>query len=197
MEIPDGYHAVPRGKLAGVQTYLQMTDRPPLRPSVEDPSWALERLGLEHVRRYRDLFHRVGDEYLWASRLVAPESELVAALSDDRIEIYAMTIGGRDEGILELDFRIDGECELGLFGVATSLLHTGAGRWLINRGIELAWAHPIDRFWLHTCTLDHPSALEFYKRTGFEPYRRAVEVYDDPRYLGLTRSDAAPHVPIL
>jgi GNAT superfamily N-acetyltransferase len=197
MEIPDGYHAVPRGKLAGIQTYLQMTAKPALRPSVEDPSWALERLGRDHVRRYRDLFHRVGDEYLWASRLVAPESELEAALSDDRIEIYAMTAGGSDEGLLELDFRIAGECELGLFGVAGPLLHTGAGRWLINRGIELAWAHPIERFWLHTCTLDHPCALEFYKRTGFEAYRRAVEVYDDPRYLGLTRTDAAPNVPIL
>jgi GNAT superfamily N-acetyltransferase len=197
MEIPDGYHPVPGGKLAGVQTYLQMTARPPLRPSVENPSWALERLGGAHVRRYRDLFHYVGDEYLWASRIVAPESELEAALTDDRIDIYAMTIAGRDEGLLELDFRIEAECELSLFGVAPSLLHTGAGRWLINRAIELVWAHPIRRFWLHTCTLDHPSALGFYKRTGFEPYRRAIEVYDDPRYLGLTRSDAAPDVPIL
>ena len=197
MEIPDGYHAVPRGKLAGVQTYLQMTAKPPLRPAPEGASWRVERLGREDVQRYRDLFHHVGDEYLWASRLVAPDEELEAALVDPRVEIYALTVEGRDEGILELDFRVERECELSLFGVAVALLHSGAGRWLMNRGIELAWQHPIDRFWLHTCTLDHPNALEFYKRTGFEPYRRAVEVYDDPRYLGLTRSDAAPHVPIL
>jgi GNAT superfamily N-acetyltransferase len=197
MEIPDGYHAVPRGKLAGVQTYLQMTARPPLRPEPDAPSWRVERLGREHVRRYRALFHHVGDEYLWASRLVAPDEDLEALLTDARVELYALTIDGRDEGILELDFRVDGECELSLFGVATALLHTGAGRWLMNRGIEFAWARPIERFWLHTCTLDHPSALAFYKRTGFEPYERKVEVYDDPRYLGLTRADAAPHVPIL
>ncbi|MBV9333836.1 MAG: GNAT family N-acetyltransferase, partial [Candidatus Eremiobacteraeota bacterium] len=59
------------------------------------------------------------------------------------------------------------------------------------------WSRSIGRFWLHTCTLDHPGALAFYRRTGFTPYARKVEVFDDPRYLGLTRADAAPGVPIL
>lgn len=197
MDLPDGYHAVPRGKLANVQTFLEMRAKPPLRPGREMPSWRLERLGQGDVPRYRALFHRVGDEYLWASRLVATDAQLVANLSDDRLELYALTADGRDEGILELDFRVARECELSLFGVAVPLLRTGAGRWLMNQGIEIAWSRPIDRFWLHTCTLDHPNALAFYKRTGFMPYERKVEIYDDPRYLGLTRTDAAPHVPIL
>lgn len=197
MDLPDGYHAVPRGKLANVQTFLEMRAKPALRPSPEMPSSRLERLGTGGVPRYRALFHRVGDEYLWASRLVAPDAQLEASLNDERLELYALTVGGHDEGILELDFRVAGECELGLFGVSVPLLQTGAGRWLINRGIEIAWSHPIERFWLHTCTLDHPNALAFYKRTGFTPYERKVEIYDDPRYLGVTRADAAPHVPIL
>jgi hypothetical protein len=67
----------------------------------------------------------------------------------------------------------------------------------MNHALETAWSHPIERFWLHTCTLDHPNALAFYRRTGFVPYERKVEVYDDPRSLKLTRSDAAPLVPIL
>jgi GNAT superfamily N-acetyltransferase len=197
MNLPDGYHAVPRGKLANVQTFLEMRAKPALRPSPETPSWRLERLGTGELERYRALFHRVGDEYLWASRLLAPDAELEASLSDERLELYALKVDGRDEGILELDFRVADECELSLFGVSVPLLQTGAGRWLINRGIEIAWSHSIERFWLHTCTLDHPSALAFYRRTGFTPYERKVEIYDDPRYLGVTRADAAPHVPIL
>jgi GNAT superfamily N-acetyltransferase len=197
MNLPDGYHAVPRGKLANVQTFLEMRAKPALRPSPETPSWRLERLGTGELERYRALFHRVGDEYLWASRLLAPDAELEASLSDERLELYALKVDDRDEGILELDFRVADECELSLFGVSVPLLQTGAGRWLINRGIEIAWSHSIERFWLHTCTLDHPSALAFYRRTGFTPYERKVEIYDDPRYLGVTRADAAPHVPIL
>ena len=197
MDLPDGYHTVPRGKLADVQTFLQMTTKPELRPEPDGAAWRLERVESRDLTRYRAAFHRIGDEYLWASRLLLTDAELERILCDPRVEPYFLVTPNGDEGILELDFRVERECELGFFGVAVPLLNTGAGRWLINRGIEIAWAHPIDRFWLHTCTLDHPNALAFYQRTGFEPYARKVEVYDDPRYLGLTRNDAAPHVPIL
>ena len=126
-----------------------------------------------------------------------PEPELLQYLTDPRVEVYILVTPRGDEGLLELDFRIARECELGLFGVAQPLIGSGAGRRLMNHALEIAWSHPIERFWLHTCSLDHPSALAFYRRTGFTPYARKVEVFDDPRYLGLTRDDAAPQVPIL
>ncbi|MBV8531317.1 MAG: GNAT family N-acetyltransferase [Candidatus Eremiobacteraeota bacterium] len=196
MNLTDGYHPVPPGKLANVQTFLEMRAKPPLRPSPADPSWNLERLPAD-LQRYRALFHRVGDEYLWAARLLMPEAQLQDLLEDSRLEVYALATSRGDEGLLELDFRVDRECELVLFGVAAALVNTGAGRWLMNRALEVVWSHPVDRFWLHTCTLDHPSALAFYRRTGFTPYERRVEVYDDPRVLGLTRRDAASRMPIL
>lgn len=174
-----------------------MRAKPPLRPAPHDSSWRIERFAGSDLRRYRDLFHLVGDDYLWAGRLLMPEAELLGFLNDPRVEVYVLVTSGGDEGLLDLDFRIEGECEISLFGVAPALIKTGAGRRLMNHGLEIAWSHPIERFWLHTCSLDHPSALAFYQRTGFTPYERRVEVYDDPRALGLTRADAAPHVPIL
>jgi hypothetical protein len=50
---------------------------------------------------------------------------------------------------------------------------------------------------VHTCTLDHPAALAFYIRSGFHPYRRAVEVADDPRLLGLAPRDSASWLPLI
>jgi GNAT superfamily N-acetyltransferase len=125
------------------------------------------------------------------------DGELERFLRDPLIEAYLVVANGADEGVLELDFRVNLECELSLFGVSPSMIRTGAGRWLMNHAIEIAWSHRIERFWLHTCTLDHPSALGFYRRSGFEIFKRAVEVYDDPRVLGITRKDVAPNVPIL
>jgi GNAT superfamily N-acetyltransferase len=126
-----------------------------------------------------------------------PDAELERYLADPRVELHLLVTPHGDQGLLELDFRVDRECEIALFGVAAPLINTGAGRWLMNNALEIAWSRPIERFWLHTCTLDHPNALEFYRRTGFSPYERKIEVFDDPRYLGLTRIDAAPAVPIL
>ena len=56
---------------------------------------------------------------------------------------------------------------------------------------------PIERFWVHTCTLDSPQALGFYIRSGFAPVERQIEVFDDPRLTGVLPETAAPHIPVL
>jgi GNAT superfamily N-acetyltransferase len=108
-------------------------------------------------------------------------------------------IGPDTIGLLELDFRQDGACELSFFGVVPQAIGIGAGRFLMNRAIERAWgrAPSIGRFWVHTCTNDHPDALAFYIRSGFVPYARGVECYPDPRIEGLLARKAAPQTPII
>ena len=71
---------------------------------------------------------------------------------------------------------------------------TGASTWMTLRR---AWAHSPRRLRVHTCSLDHPGAVAFYIRSGFRPYRRAVEVADDPRLLGLVPRDSAAWLPLI
>ena len=104
---------------------------------------------------------------------------------------------GVPEALLELDFRINGECELAYFGVTSALLGSGAGRFLMNTAIRLAWDKSIQRFHVHTCTLDHPEALGFYRRSGFTAYRQQIEIEDDPRLTGQLPMDAGHRVPII
>jgi GNAT superfamily N-acetyltransferase len=146
---------------------------------------------------YRGLFRRVGEEWLWYSRLVMPLPALSAILASPDNEVYALDAAGIDEGLLELDFRAPGQCELAFFGLTRAVRGRGAGRWLMNRALERAWSRSIGRLWVHTCTLDHPDALGFYLRSGFSPYARRIEVADDPRLSGLAESTAAPHVPVI
>jgi GNAT superfamily N-acetyltransferase len=197
MILPDGYLDLAPGKLANVVTNLEMFARPPVRPDPPGVRAVLRRAHEPGLAWYRELFHRVGDEYLWFSRLALDDAGLRAILDDPRVEVYAAGVDGSDEGLLELDFRMPGECEITFFAVAARLVGHGVGRWLMNRALERAWSEPIHRLWLHTCTLDHPGAIEFYVRSGFAPYKRQVEVCDDPRRAGLVRRDAAPYVPLL
>ncbi len=106
-------------------------------------------------------------------------------------------MGGRDVGLLELDFRVEGEGELAFFGLDESVVGKGGGRWLMNRALALAWQRPIARFWVHTCTLDHQGAPEFYQRSGFRVFKRGIEVDDDPRLTGQMRRDCVPHHPVI
>lgn len=197
MPLADGYTDLPPGKIANVVTCLEMFAPP--APHADPPAadLTLERIDAAAKERYRALFRRVGEPYLWFSRLQLNDAELAGILRNDEIEAYALRSGGADAGILELDFRTRGECEITFFGVVESLVGTGAGRWLMNRALERAWSRQIRRLWVHTCTLDHPNAVPFYIRSGFRPFKRQIEISDDPRTSGLLSHSAAPAIPIV
>jgi len=195
--IPDGYHPVPAGKLAAVVTYLEMLERAASRAERNVAQWSLQRVLDPPLGWYRELYARVGGPYLWAWHLAQSDAELAAGLNDPRIETFVFRAGEAEEGILELNLATEGECEIVYFGVTQAFVGTGAARFIMNRAIERAWSQPLlRRFWLHTCTLDHPRALAFYLRTGFYPYKREIEIFNDPRALGTLPRDVAPDVPL-
>ncbi|MBR0779207.1 GNAT family N-acetyltransferase [Bradyrhizobium diazoefficiens] len=196
MILPDGYSDVPRGKIAAVVTHLEMTMRPARRDDPEG-AWGLRKVDAPVPGWYRDLYRRVGEEWLWFSRARMSDANLAAVIHAPGIEVYSLVVDGRDEGLLELDFRKTRQCELVYFGVTGRLIGTGAARFLMNRALELAWSRDLDRVWVHTCTFDHPSAVAFYQRSGFRPFRRQIEIADDPRLDGTAPRAAAPHVPMI
>ena len=195
--IGDGLFDLPAGKLASVVTSLEMRQRPAVPAPEPLPGIALHRDSALDPVRYRALFRHIGEPWLWTSRLELSDAALSRIIADAAVEVWVLSHHGQDEGLLELDFRIEGECELAFFGLAQALTGRGLGRWLMGKAISQAWARRIERFWVHTCSLDHPAALPLYMRSGFVPFRRQIEVFDDPRRAGLLPATAAPNVPSL
>ena len=184
-------------QVAAVVTALEMREKPRLKPLPAAPLH-LQRWKAPTAEKYRALFRRVGAPWLWFSRLVMDEAALVRIIHDPLVEIHAVTDRqGIEVGILELDFRKSGECELGFLGLIPELAGKGHGRRLMAQALGLAWRAGVERVWVHTCTLDHPGALGFYRREGFIPHARSIETFDDPRLFGVLPRDAAAHVPIL
>ena len=192
-----GYHPLPKGHLANVVTCLEMTAKPALRLAAEARGFSLARMGAGDTERFRGLFRDIGRDIMWFSRLIIGEEKLAAIIGDPDVMSFALVQGGRDIGLLELDFREAGQCELSFFGVVPSAVGGGAGRWLMNEALTKAWERPIARLWVHTCSLDHPAALGFYQRSGFRPYQVMVEVHADPRLTGHMPRDASPKVPLI
>ena len=194
--LPVGYHPLPRGHLANVVTCLEMTEKPVLRPAA-DTGFTLERMGNADTERFRALFRAIGRDIMWFSRLMLDEAALAGIIGDAKVFCFALVKEGQDIGLLELDFRAEGQCELSFFGVVPSAVGGGAGRYLMNEALTRAWAEPITRMWVHTCNYDHPNALGFYQRSGFRPYEIMVEVHPDPRLTGHMPKDASPQVPVI
>lgn len=197
MSLPNGYHQLPPGTLAAVVTYLEMREPPALPVPPAGSPFALRRVTAASPAWYRDLFRRIGEPWLWFSRLLLSDEELTAILHHPQVDLFTLSVDGADHGILELDRRHPPEIELAFFGVTPENIGKGAGRFLMECALREAWSHRPSRFWLHTCTLDHPRALAFYQSFGFVPYRYAVEIFDDPRSCGILPASAAPLQPNL
>ncbi|WP_291299143.1 GNAT family N-acetyltransferase [Elioraea sp.] len=197
--LTDGFHDIPPGRIATVVTHLEMTTRPSHAfVAQQRPGWSLRHETSLSPESYRALFRRIGEPWLWFSRLSLGDEQLTNHLADPASLIWVFESEGEDAGLVELSWREPGTCELVFFGVIPDLIGSGAGRFMMSHAILAAWARPqVTRVTVHTCTLDHPSALPFYMRAGFRPVRQQVEIAPDPRLAGTLTAAAAPHVPLI
>lgn len=188
---------VPAGKLYTVITHLAMEAPPvPEPPPPPASGITLDRRETISVADYLRLYHAIGDDWLWWSRLTWDEARLAAHLAEEETEIYVAEADGEEIGLIELNLRPKPDIELRYFGVVPSWIGKGLGSWLLAHALAAAGRYRPRRMVLNTCTLDHPGALAFYQRHGFAITHSEVDIVDDPRLIGLLPHDAAPHIPL-
>jgi GNAT superfamily N-acetyltransferase len=162
-------------ELVGVVVrYLEM--RVPSHQSVAAPR---DGLTILHVRTpsvpyYRFLYDAVGKEYHWLSRRKLSDTELASVIQSPRNELHVLHVDGSPAGFAELDRRQAEEVELVQFGLTDDFIGQGLGKWFLQWTIDTAWSYQPKRFWLHTCTLDHPAALSLYRKAGFVQFKQAA-----------------------
>lgn len=125
------------------------------------------------VGYYRYLYNSVGREFHWYTRGRMSDADLAASLSHPRHEIHVLHVDGVPAGFAELDCRTD-DVELLQFGLMREFFGKGLGKYFLQWTIDHVWARPTRRFWLHTCTLDHPVALPNYLRAGFVLFKEEM-----------------------
>ena len=192
--IPDGYTDLALGKIAAVVTYLEMLEPP---AHAKTSLVRLREIKKPDLNWYRGVFRRAGEHWLWWSRLEMTDAQLSVVLNAPTTALFVAESDDIEIGMAELDRAEPGQVEISFFGLYSEALGKGLGRPFMDALLERAWDGWPSRVWVHTCTLDSPVALPFYLKCGFKPYKRAIEVADDPRLRGVLPEGAAPHVPII
>lgn len=192
-----GLTPVAPGQIAAVVTTLVLRDRP--RPAPLPPSpLRLVRWADPSPAAYRILFERVGAPWLWFSRLALDDAALLAQIHKPGTQVHAVTDRrGIEVGLLEFTLIDGARASLDYFGLVPEWTGKRQGDWLMAMAMALMWRPGIAEVRVNTCTLDHPAALGFYRRHGFQPLRRTIETFADPRLAGLLPRDAAPQIPLL
>ncbi len=154
-----------------VRTYLEMTSTAELVPGGEaGPEVRLEQVHDCPWHFYRYLYVEVGRQYQWRDRLVWSEAQFREHLAGPST-IWLLSVRGAPAGYFELRRHEDHSVEIIYFGLLPEFLGQGLGKFLLTRAVEEGWALRPTRVWLHTCSLDHPSALPNYRKRGFRSVR--------------------------
>ena len=123
------------------------------------------------VKFYRYLYDAVGEGMNWVDRKLLADKELIKIISAPEVNINVCYYEGHPAGYSEINIKDPENIELAYFGVIPEFRGKGLGKYLLNWTIKKVKDYHPKRLWLHTCSLDHPFAVDNYKKRGFRIYK--------------------------
>lgn len=155
------------------RTYLELSHRPTeTAPAPPPRGVTITEEAPCQPSTYRALYRAVGRDYHWRDRLAWSDQELAGHLARGDARIWILRDEAGVGGYFELVKHPDESVEIAYFGLLRSRHGRGLGRALLARAIREGWDWGARRVWLHTCTLDSPTALPNYLARGFVPFKR-------------------------
>lgn len=163
-----------------VVTFLEMTAKPAAPPPpMPRGKVAIMRAVHPPVHFYRYLYDTIGDAYFWVDRRKLDDAALAKIVQHPEVELHVLYVDGNPAGMAELDMRDAAAGQLAYFGLMPEAVGKRLGYFFLHHAAANAWARPISKLLVNTCTLDHPRALPLYQRLGFTVYAR------EDRYIEL------------
>lgn len=196
--LANGLNSIPPGKIAASVTFLDMDHRPNWIDAA-DPDTSIQLVLRPEISLpdYRRLFREIGENWLWTSRLLMSDDALSGIIHSASTDIYLIQLDGEIAGLSELKQINPTTVEIAFFGLKPEFTGRRLGRDIMALTLRNAWRESTRKVCLQTCNFDHPAALGFYQKCGFQPVRFGIELMDDPRLTGTLPKSAAPHIPLL
>ncbi len=155
-----------------ITNYLQMTSLTELNAKTDARGMGLMECEIPQYKFNRYLYQTVGESWDWIDRLVWTDEQWQCYTQDEHLRTWVAYVKGTPAGYFELQKQGDGDVEIAYFGLVPQFIGKGYGGYLLSQAIRNAWNWPgTTRVWVHTCSLDHPSALCNYKARGMTIYR--------------------------
>lgn len=152
--------------------YLEMTDPGALRPA-RPPAipYKLVQAELPCPEFSRFLYTAAGGDWFWIDRLEWTYQQWYDYVTHPGHETWVAYVNGTPAGYFELENNGRDEVELVFLGLLPQFSGLGLGGALLTDAVYRAWTLKPRRLWLHTCSFDHPAALQNYMSRGFQLVR--------------------------
>ena len=167
---------------ASVTTYyLEMTAPTELRPRrLDRPGLIFSRVATPMPELNRFFYTAIGGDWFWIDRLVWTYQQWLDYLKRPELQTWVLAVDGIPAGYAELEYQEGGNVEIAYFGLLPAFVGHGLGGYALTLTIERAWAMDARRVWVHTCSLDHPSALANYEARGLRVHKQETKAQELP-----------------
>ncbi|NTS76203.1 GNAT family N-acetyltransferase [Catenovulum sp. SM1970] len=151
--------------------YLQMHSVNEINAKPQPTELSITEAELKNYRLNKFLYQLVGETWQWTDKLSIPNQQWQRYAESDTLRTYVAYVKGSIAGYYELESQTDGQVQIAYFGLAPDFIGKGYGGYLLTHALQTAWSYPnTKRVWVHTCSLDHPSALANYQARGLNLY---------------------------
>jgi len=155
--------------------YLEMLNPEALCPKQAPDGFEISMIDPPSPQINRRFYEDVGGPWDWNERLVWSDDQWSAYANRPDVETWVSSLDGQEVGYFELESQAEGSVEIRYFGLLSEYIGRGLGGALLTVAVRRAWAMDnTRRVWVHTCTKDHPLALDNYRRRGFIVYKTRI-----------------------
>lgn len=157
-------------------THLEMTSPSQATPFLGEARLELRQAQIPCPELNRFFYTAVGSDWWWYTRLGWTRQQWIDWVDRPELETWVGYQSGTPVGYFELELQPERQVELAYFGLLPSFIGRGLGAELLSGAVERAWNRSPRRVWVHTCSLDHPRALQNYQSRGFSIFRSDEEI---------------------
>ena len=163
---------------------IEKIDRYYLEISIEDnfkiklkPSedYKIELLESNNFELNKFFYKQIGKKYQWIDRLTWKNSDWIKYVSNKKLKTFILKKKEDLVGYFELILNVEiYESEIAYLGILEQYFNKGCGGYLLSEAIKKSFELGTKRVWVHTCSLDHPNAIENYKSRGMRVFKTEV-----------------------
>ena len=153
--------------------YLEMNSINNLKTKpISSNCFSLKEASKDNFDLNKFFYKQIGKRHQWVDRLIWQDKDWLKYISNENLKTYIFKRENDLVGYFELIFN-NNDCEIAYFGILEEFIGKGYGGFLLSEALKIGFKRA-NRIWVHTCSLDHPNAIENYKSRGMKIFKTEI-----------------------
>jgi len=153
--------------------YLEINSINNLKPkSIRSDNFTIKEANKNNFDLNKFFYKQIGKKHQWVDRLVWQDKNWMDYISNKNLKTFVLQKDNDLVGYFELILN-NNNCEIAYFGILEEFIGKGYGGFLLSEALRIGFKSA-NRIWVHTCSLDHPNAIENYKSRGMKIFKTEI-----------------------